>query len=184
MKAGIENPKSELLKALQEKYQGDFDLSVGVNQSFQQLMKKILKIKGITTAEKFADATGLYERLYDSCTNEMVKNTKRPYKPAMRTLIAICISLDIDQPMTVVLLTSLGVTFSLTNEVHYAYNFLVSNFSTYYLAKESSLSEYFDGSNAINPEDKYEICNAFLKNLGIAEKHYLGVSCKRKAKTK
>lgn len=152
--------KDKLLESLLEQYNNDFKLSAHVNQSFQQMMRKIFDKKGIKTAQIFADKTGLQERYYDSFTNEMIGSTKRPYKPARYTLIAVCISLELDLPMTVELLKALGGTFSLTNPVHYAYSFLVGNFK----------------GGHLDPEERYDICNEFLSQIGIDEKDFLGIS--------
>jgi hypothetical protein len=71
--------------------------------------------------------------------------------PEMNVLISVCIAFEIDVQNTLTQLNSAGYSFKMTDRVHYAYYFLITNYSG------RNISE----------------CNEILIKIGIAEKHLL-----------
>lgn len=132
-----------------EKMRADFDrsfeMSLAIHKSFNEQIKEILK-REHWNSKIFRDCTGLEPMMFTRLMN------KPDYKPNMRTLVAVCVSVGLDIVNTESLLKSLGLAFSPTNRVHRAYLYLIEN------CKKMSIED----------------CNEILKSFGIEKKDFLG----------
>lgn len=107
----------EAVKAVCEKFNSDYGLSLKINHTLKEQIETIIAEKNIDTVE-FCNKTG-----YDS--NRFYR-MKRGEAPSMVTLVTFCMAFDISIQNTVEILRSLGVTFSPTDKVHAAYCYLIS----------------------------------------------------------
>ena len=128
--------------SLQKKFNNDFELSQKINKTFKELMTMIFKEKRIYQ-ETFCEKTDLSPMTFSRLKNGEI--------PKMKTLIAFCISFEIGIQTVLILLNAMGHSFIMGDRVHYAYSYLITNYS---------------GTSI------YE-CNRILEALGIEEKYLL-----------
>lgn len=121
----------------------NYDIEKKAHVEFHEIMRNIFKERNITSGKIFTEITGMDREYYSKFRNK--------YIPKMKTLVTLCIALDIEVNIVQWLLHSIGLGFKKHNKVHYAYYYLLSNYR---------------GSDI-------EDCNMILKHLGIDEKDYL-----------
>jgi transcriptional regulator with XRE-family HTH domain len=124
----------------------EYTLEGKLDIPFSKLMEKIFIEKDVTSGKDFAEITGLDRTYYSRFRSE-------GYKPAMKTLITVCMSLNIDVLKVLKLLDSIGAGFKKDNKTHYAYYYLVLKYQG----------------------EDIENCNIILERLGINEVDFLGV---------
>jgi len=111
--------------------------------TFHETMKNIFEYRNWNST-KFENKTGLAKINY---TRAMKEN----HNPTIRTIITICVALDINMMMTNYLLELKGFKLTMNDKVHRAYAYLIENFK---------------GSDI-------EDCNIILAKMGVEEKNFL-----------
>ena len=100
-------------------FERGFEMSLSINKTFYEKITTIFK-KENWNAKTFCALTGL-EAIFFTRMN-------RPgYKPNIRTLMAVCVALQLDVLTAANLLKSVGLAFSPECRVHQAYIFLLKN---------------------------------------------------------
>lgn len=136
---------------LEKEFQRDYANSTKYNKSFRELITEIL--------EGESDMSFFYKTgLSPNMLYRIKKRVDQQDPPQRNTLISICIGYKLDILMTQALLYSLGLGFCHTNLRDYAYSFLLTR------CRGKSVEE----------------CNEILKELGVAEKYYLGSFARKK----
>ena len=136
---------------LEREFKRDFEISTKYNKSFRQLITEILDGE---TDMSFSIKTGLSPNMLYRLRSQV--DEKDP--PQRSTLISVCVGYDLDLMMAQALLYSLGLGINRFSERDYAYTFLLTR------CRGKDIDE----------------CNEILKQLGIPEKHYLGVHARKK----
>lgn len=134
-------------EAIKEEYRKDCNQLAQLNKPFGTLISELFEKEKINETI-FADKTKLGVNMYQRLKHK----TSKSDPPRMYTLISVCVGLNLSVSTAQTLLYSLGLDFQKTNEVHYAYTYLLTR------CRGKSIGE----------------CNEILKGLGIAEKYRLG----------
>lgn len=149
-KDGIAGYKYEEWERLERQFHKDYENSTKYNKSFRKLITEILEGE---TDMSFCSRTGLSPNMLSRLRNQV--DEKDP--PQRSTLISVCVGYDLDLMMAQALLYSLGLGFNRFNKRDYAYSFLLTR------CRGKDIDE----------------CNEILKNLGVEERHYLGVHARK-----
>lgn len=124
-------------------FRQEFEKQLSISGTLYQRIKKIMEIKNISI-EDFYDSTKLNRTvLYD------IKKNK---KPQLRTVVTICIGLELGTVQSLELIRLAGYSLSNTFYLDYVYFDLINHYNDYGI----------------------EECNKRLKELGIEKKYYLG----------
>lgn len=134
------NMEEQIRKDFKEK----FELTQKHNKTFREHIIQLFSEKGINK-ENIEEKTGLSLSMYR-------KLIKTDFMPDMKTVISICVGLELDMAMVETLLDSLAVKFNRNNKKNYAYQYIVTNYT----------------GEDINS------CNEILKILGLKGRELLG----------
>ena len=126
-----------------ERFTADYETTTSITSSFQDILKKLLKQKKMTT-EELADQVGLNARTVG-------RYREGTYVPGLQVVIAFCMVLDLDFKQSQELLGSLGLSLFGSRREHCAYAYLLQNY------RGASISK----------------CNAILRSLGVPEAYLL-----------
>ena len=117
---------------------------LSINETLYERIKKIMKEKNISEEEFYTNTALNRNIMYD-----IKKNKSRP---TLRTVITICIGLNLEPDESLELIRIAGYTLSKTLFIDCAYTEIIFH--------------YYD-------TDIFE-CNGVLKKLGVNEKYHLG----------
>ena len=134
----------EELAACSSRFHQIYALSQKLNDNFAEKIQKICEQNKTISAKNFSEKTGYPLKRFYRLIHEESFN--------IQTLVSFFIVFEIDLQTAFNLLKSLGITFSPTNKVHYAYCYLISEYSGETLYK----------------------CNEILKYLGFKNSEFLG----------
>jgi|GEM_PF-907933 len=129
---------------VEKEFKTFYNSSIISGQSFSDIMRKVLEHNEID-AETFDTATKLHENFYS------VLKSRGKEICDFRTVITICVGLNLNIDITKKLLKSVGCAFSPTIKLNQAYKFLIEK----YQSKD------------------IEACNEILKQLGFGDEKYL-----------
>jgi len=101
-------------------FQSDYNLYAEMEMDFQEKLTVILEKKD-KTAECLAGQVGI--------APETLSRYKSGNGPSFEVLVAICIVLKLDIKQSAALFSSLGYSFLGTSKEHYAYAYLIENYS-------------------------------------------------------
>lgn len=138
---------SEELKHFEKCY----ELASNHNITFGKHMQKLFKERGIKDKWEFEEKTKLYPQYYK-------KVQKEDYKPSMKTLVSICIGLELDIGMANLLLASMARSFKVDNRRDYAYQYILQYYSESGIEETNKVLEGlgFKGSDLLGSRDKEE----------------------------
>jgi transcriptional regulator with XRE-family HTH domain len=93
-----------------------------------EIVRSIMKDKGFTI-EQLEAKSKIDRRTINHMRKGEIKTKTRimEYTPKEKTIVAFCITCDLDMLMAITLLESVGLTFKRTSKVHYAYCYLIVN---------------------------------------------------------
>ncbi len=131
-------------------FRQEFEKQLSISETLYQKIIKLIKIKNMSMEDFYTNT-----ELNRTILSDIKKNKSRPQ---LRTVITICIGLQLEPLQSLELIQSAGYALSNTLYIDRAYTDII----TYY-------SEF--GISA---------CNDRLKELGIEEKHYLGSQTRKK----
>ncbi len=131
-------------------FRQEFEKQLSISETLYQKIIKLIKIKNMSMEDFYTNT-----ELNRTILSDIKKNKSRPQ---LRTVISICVGLQLKPLQASDLIKSAGYSLSDTLYIDCAYTDII----TYY-------SEF--GISA---------CNDRLKELGIEEKHYLGSQTRKK----
>lgn len=141
----------EEFQKIEKQFHKDYDMYNKHIKSFRELINEILEGETETT---FVEKTELSYNMF--CRIRKYVDKSDP--PQRNTLMSIAIGYGLDYQLTAALLDSIGLSFILSNERDYAYQFLLTN------CRGKSVQE----------------CNEILKHFGVEEKYWLGAHARKK----
>ncbi len=141
----------EEFQKIEKQFHKDYDMYNKHIKSFRELINEILEGE---TERTFVEKTELSYNMFCRIRKYVDKNNP----PQRNTLMSIAIGYGLDYQLTATLLDSIGLSFILSNERDYAYQFLLTN------CRGKSVQE----------------CNEILEQLGVEEKYWLGVHARKK----
>lgn len=133
--------KKFIIKNFEETY----EVSAAVQKPFGEAVLEVMRIKGLSGPNDFAECTGLNTNIYYTMQ-------KPDCNIELDLVISICVGLKLDTVSTQLLLQSAGLGFNLNNRIHRAYLYIV---------------EYFK-------DQTIEECNETLEILGVPASKRLG----------
>lgn len=136
---------------IRTQFNNDFERYNKHIKSFDTIIAEILKDE---RQSEFVEKTHLSENMFYRIKHCVDK--KDP--PKRNTLMSIAVGYNLDLPLTEALLDSLGLSFILSNQRDYAYQFLLTR------CRGKNIDE----------------CNEILKHLNIEEKYWLGAYARNK----
>lgn len=102
----------------QKEFEKYYNLASNHNITFGQHMQKLLQECNITDKFDFQERTKLSPHFY-------LDIQKDNYVPSMKTLVSICIGLELDIGMANILLASLARSFKIESRRDYAYQYVI-----------------------------------------------------------
>jgi len=135
-----------------QQYKDGFKLSKKNYKDFPDIVKTIMDEKR-ETVEGLVLKSGLPKRILTSFRSGKWKRAGKTgdYIPHYNDLVAFCVACDLDAPNAIALFESAGLSLRMTNDVHYAYWYLIIKCGG----------------------KKIKECNELLKTFGIEEQYFL-----------
>ena len=129
-------------------FENYYNLASNHNITFAEHMQRLIAECGIKDKFEFQEKTKLSSRFY----NDVQKNG---YIPSMKTLVSICIGLDLDIGMANILLASLARSFKIDSRRDYAYQYILQYHSGFGIESANAILKElgFDGDDLLGSRD-------------------------------
>jgi transcriptional regulator with XRE-family HTH domain len=140
-----------------DKFKEDYNRSVKHNKSFGDMITEIMTDKNITIEELIEKST-ISKSTIERMRSGKIKTRHgvSEYIPFLNTIVAFCIACDVDMLMTITLLESLGLSFRRTDEVHYAYCYLIVN------CRGESIDSCNNVLKGLKIKKEFHLCNRIV----------------------